>query len=177
MLKGDLGGDGLQNGYHSFRELNTVNFPYSKEKGFALIAGIDVLWKKDNLIFSNDAFTASVEARLLTDFVPSRFGPAISYQFELWNFVQIELFANGRFYINTRNEYSEMIRSGVITALNLKIKTYKDFFFDAGFALFPTKNLQNDSRFPKYKHNYLPQFWMVFSWNTAGLSLRDYIDY
>ncbi len=176
-LKGDLGGDDLQNGYHSLRALSRVHFPYSKEKGLAVIVDLSARWEERSILSKKDILTAIVESHLLTDFVPSRFGPAIGYQIELASFIQFEILANGRFYINKKKEYSEMARSGILTAFNLKIKTYDQLFFDIGFALFPSKNLQNEIHFPKYKHSYLPQFWLAFSWNTAWLSLRDYIDY
>lgn len=177
ILKGDLGGNILQNGYHTFRALNKVDFPYSKEKGLAIIAGVSAIWEQDKLLFAKDVLSASVDSRLLTDYAPSRIEPSFGYQFAIGPILQFEILVSGRLYLNKQKEYSEMTRSGILTALNLKAKAYKQLFFDIGFALFPTKNLKNEPRFPKYKHSYLPQFWLILSWNTAWLSLRNYIDY
>ncbi|KAA3617782.1 MAG: hypothetical protein D8M58_00465 [Calditrichaeota bacterium] len=177
VLKGDFGGATLQNNYHTLRYIKTIDFPYSKEKGIAFIIGFNAIWQKKHLLFSRDLLKANFEARFITDFVPSRIGPSISYQNEIFSFIQMELLALGRFYVIEKKEYSEMIRSGLISAINLKFKTYQQFYFDIGFAIFPTKNLLNAPRFPKYEHSYLPQFWLSFSWNSSWQSLRDYIDY
>lgn len=177
MLKGDLGGDFLQNSYHTFRAINGVHFPYSKKKGLAVILGVLTSWDKDKVLLASDRLTASIGSRFITDFVPSRLESSLSYMFSVASYMQLEVMVNGRFNINQKKEYSEMTRSGLVTALNMKIKTYQQLFLDMGFALLPTKNIQSDSRFPKYKHNYLPQFWIGLSWNTAWISLREYIDY
>jgi hypothetical protein len=177
IVKGDIGGKNLQNGYHSIRALKTLNYPYSSDKGVALVLGFTARWEEKAVMFTDDNLFGSFYTQVLTDFVPSRVEPALAYQLNFGDYIQAEFLVKGRFYLNMQNQYSEMVRSGIIPAFGLKIKTYQKLYFDVGIAFFPSKNLQNDIRYPPYQSRFLPQFWLAFSWNTLGISLFDYIDY
>ncbi len=177
IIKGDIGGKNLQNGYHSITSLQTLDYPYSVDKGAAFVFGFAARWEQKAFFFGNDNFLAGFYTQFFTDFVPSRIEPVLAYQLHFGKYVQSEILVKERFYVTKQNQYSEMVRSGLIPAVGLKIKTYKKLYFDVGIAFFPTKNLQNDVRYPPYQRKFLPQFWLAFSWNTKSISLVDYIDY
>ena len=178
MYKGELNGDFFQNGYHKFRAIKRVQIPYSNNKGLGIIFSVNVNWHKDKIVLSKDIFRLAIESKIYTDHVASRISPKISYQAGfLENKLQAEVLMAYRTYLNQVKNYSNMVRPGIVYGVNLKTNVYKDYFVDIGFITIPTRNIESDPKYPKYKNNYLPQAWIGFSWNTDWYSIIDYIAY
>jgi len=176
--KGDLGGKNLQNSWHRLTGLSRIHIPYSTHHGLAAFARLNGLWTHKNQLINSDLLSIWLELKVASDFVPWRVSPAIAYQVYLINdALQFEVLAGWRFYLNEIDEYSEMVRPGFMTAVNLKWNTFKNLFLDLGFSMQPVRNLAEEPRYGNGRFRYLPQMWLGFSWNTGMANLIDYIDY
>jgi hypothetical protein len=177
VWKGDCGGDEIQNGFHRMKDLPELFVPYC-DGGLAAFAAAMVSKPIQLSRPFTGVLSSSMEIRLISDLVPSRFSPMLGYQAEVWpGRLQIEMLAGARLYINEIDEYSNMVRSGAFAAVNAKIRVYQNFYFDTGIAVFPSQNLENDPIYKDKDHNYIPQISMVFSWNSAWYGLYNYLEY
>ena len=177
VAKGRFGGQGIQNWFHQIRAIPDVLIPYSAGGigGFLALTIEGELFQQAG---STSYFYAALELRLLTDYAPSRLVPALGCQSEFWhNRVQVETLLGWRYLLNEIDQYSELVESGILGAASIKIRLYKKLYFDFGLSVYPVRNLENDPLYANKSHNYIPQIWSVFSWNTDGRSLRNYIDY
>ncbi|MCF7824621.1 MAG: hypothetical protein K9N35_10675 [Candidatus Marinimicrobia bacterium] len=177
VLKGQYGGESIQNWFHRVRDLPEVFLPYS-DSGLAVIfAGLGSS-RRETVCIRPGSITAALELRLLTGVLPSRLTPMLGYQTAFWNQrVQLESLVGCRVYLNEVDQFSEFIRPGIFFGFNLKTRIYKDFYFDYGLSFFPAQNLQNDPLYMDKRHTYLPQISMVLSWNTSNSKLVDLLDY
>jgi len=177
LIKGRLGGEAIQNWLHRLKPMPELFISYRKGGITAFLAGTVEYQKQLN--FRRPAiFYSALEMRLPLDFVPARISPHLGYQTELIkNRFQIESFVGWRFLLNEVPEYSELIKAGPIVALSTKSRVYRKFYFEFGFSFFPANNLENDPSYKTKSHDWVPQIWIVFSWNTPWRSLRCLIDY
>ncbi|NQT61322.1 MAG: hypothetical protein HQ556_00045 [Candidatus Marinimicrobia bacterium] len=177
VWKGDCGGDDLQNWFHRGKDLPELFVPYC-EGGLAAFAAAMVSRPIKLSRPCEGILTSSMEIRLISDLVPSRFSPMLGYQAEVWpGRLQVEMLAGARLYMNEIDEYSNMVRSGTFAAVNAKFRVYENFYFDTGIAMFPAQNLENDPIYKDKDHSYIPQITMVFSWNSAWYGLYNYLEY
>lgn len=178
LYKGNLAGDDIQNTWHQIRNIKKVKLPYSDNQGTAITVILNTCWQKNAILTKRDQFTGTFEMRYLSRFEPSRMTPYWSYKVEIVkDFLKIEFLNGWRFYINKQKEYSELVRSGLLSAINLKFKANNNLFVDVGFSASPTRNLMEDPVFGNGSFHYLPQMWLVFSYKTPWQSLSDFIDY
>lgn len=178
IYKGDLGGGNIQNGYHRLRAIQKVDMPYSSDKGLALILPLNVQRQNQNLLATKDILRIALELTLYTGFIPSRIVPKISYQTGFWeNKLQMEVLIADRIYLNYVRQYSEMVRPGLCYAIASKIKIWNTSFLNFGFITIPTRHVESDPVYPKYRHKYLPQVWLGISWNSGWSSIIDEINY
>ncbi len=177
LIKGRLGGETIQNWFHRLKAIRELFLPYQKGGITAFVAGT-VEYQKQLHFKQLAIFYSALELRLPLDFVPVRISPHIGYQTELMkDRLQIELLAGWRFFLNKIPEYSELIKPGPIVALSTKSRIYRKFYFEFGFSFFPARNLENDPGYKAKSHDWVPQIWSVFSWDTPWRSLRYLIDY
>lgn len=178
LYKGDLGGESFQNGYHQFRAIKSVHIPYSSTRGLATIFSISGNWSKRNTLVTQDIIRLTLESKIYTNYVAARLSPYISYQAGFWqNDFQIETVISFRIYLNEADEYSNMLRTGISYGINTKINLFSNYYLDIGFITIPTKNIESDAVYPRYKNNYLPQAWLGFSYNTGWHSLIENIGF
>jgi len=178
MLKGELGGDSFQNGYHKFRAIKRVDIPYSNNKGLGIILSATGAWKNNNLLLDKDFVQILLETKIYTNHISSYITPKVSYQAAFWDdILRAEILMAYRGYLNSVHQYSKMVRSGVFYGMNVKINVYENYYLDVGFITLPTRNIESDPQYPKYKNNYLPQAWIGFSWRTGGFGISDFIPY
>ncbi len=177
VAKGHFGGQGIQNWFHQLRAVPDVLIPYSAGG----IGGFLALTIEGELFQQADSasyFYAALELRLLTDYAPSRLVPTLGCQTEFWrNRFQLETVLGWRYLLHEIDQYSELVESGILGAVSVKVRMYKKIYFDFGLSVYPARNLENDPLYANKSHNYIPQIWSVISWNTARHSLRNYIDY
>ncbi|MCB0282135.1 MAG: hypothetical protein H6627_10250 [Calditrichae bacterium] len=178
IYKGDLAGETIQNTWHRMRAIQKVHLPYSRDKGIALLASTHFSSSFKPDFFKGDLFTPILDISFFSEFKPSWISPVFSYKAELYrNILSMELLGGGRYYFSKKPEYSKLIRSGLLAALNFKIRVYQQYFMDLGISLSPAKNMREDPVFGNDRFNYLPQMWIVFSWDTSWQSIVDFIDY
>lgn len=173
--KGALGGDAVQNGFHRLRDLPEVHLPY-RGSGLAAIGGVEGDWPRSSVLFDGDRLTLTAGVRLVTAHVPSRVSAQASY-LAGWRRFEGELLVGYRQHLNTQADYSEFVRSGVVGALNLRLRIVSQLFFELGASALPVRNLQSDPSYEQRDPSYTPQIWMVASWNAGGRSLRAFMDY
>lgn len=173
--KGALGGDAIQNGFHRLRDLPEVHLPY-RGAGLGVIARLDGDWPRPSLLFEGDLLTLSAGVRLVTAHVPSRLSAHASY-LAGWRRFEGELLVGYRQQLNDQPDYSELARSGVVGALNLRLRLVSQLFFELGASALPVQNLQSDPSYEQRNPSYTPQIWMIASWRAGGRSLRAFMDY
>lgn len=177
LYKGNLGGEKLQNEVHRLGDVKLVEMPYSKQSGTAFILQLTGSKNYCPELFNQDLFKTFIETRILSNYIASRFSIGVSYQWQFYTILQMEILSAFRGYLNTINEYSPMVRPGIVNALNLKINIYENLYVDLGFVQLPTKNILSDAIYDPYKNDYLPQAWISFSWNSTWFSLIEHLDY
>lgn len=178
LYKGNLAGEDIQNTWHRMRAIQKVHLPYSGDTGFAAMAAAHFSGALETAIVNNDLLTPFLDISLFSDFKPSWISPGITYKAELYqNILSIEFLTAGRYYVSRIPEYSQLTRSGLLAAINFKIRAFHLYYMDLGLSLSPAKNMREDPVFGNDRFNYLPQMWVVFSWNTPWQSLIDFIDY
>lgn len=177
IYKENLGGQEFQNGFHRLGNVNEVILPYSKKTGLGLILETHIGKKYLISFINSDYLIFSLGSRLITDFTPSRISASGSYQAQISENLQLEIYIAYRFYLNRINDYSEMVRSGLIPGINVKYNFYRDWFVDIGFILIPSKNVMSDPFYDIYRRHYLPQAWLAFSFASAWKSLAEHLDY
>ncbi|NQU27000.1 MAG: hypothetical protein HQ528_01785 [Candidatus Marinimicrobia bacterium] len=177
VTKGRYRGADIQNWFHQLRAIPDVSIPYSSG-GIGGFLALTVEGELFQQVGSTSYFYAALELRLVTDYAPSRIVPVMGCQTEIWrNRIQFESLLGWRYLLNEIDQYSELVESGILGAVSVKVRLYKKIYFDFGLSVYPARNLENDPLYANKAHNYIPQIWSVFSWNTAGRGLRNYIDY
>lgn len=177
VWKGDCGGDELQNGYHRRNGFPELILPYC-EGGTGAYLSVVASHEMSRKMLLDGRLTPGIELRLISDHVPSRVNPMLSYQTDLWqDRIRFEALVGGRFYLNEVPEYSRLVRSGPFFGIDLKGRVYRDLFFNYGMTFFPAKNLENDPIYKDKPHHYVPQITIVFGWNDTRGGMYNYLDY
>ena len=178
IFKGDFGGEDIQNSWHRLRDIKKVDLPYSREKGSAFSAGAFFSAERKNLFLPQDKYGINLEVQLFSDYKASRATPMVNYKTNIWQKrIFGELLIGGRIYLNETDQYSEMVRAGLLTAIGLKFRFTDNFFIDSGISFQPSRNLKEDPKYGNSKFNYLPQFWLAISYNSFWKSIYEYLDF
>jgi hypothetical protein len=174
LLKGDFGGQAVQNYWHRSRDLAEIVLPH-RDAGFAVVTTLAGDWVGEALLVSVDRLSTTVELRVYSAHVPSRISPKLRYQLQ-WPWLELELLAGWRFFLNEAAGYSEMVRHGPMGALNLRVALPGDLFVEAGLGLIPVRNVEPEPDYLSRDYRWLPQICMGVSWKNAGESVAWMLD-
>jgi hypothetical protein len=174
LFKGNWGGESLQNGVHRCKGLPEVDLPYLAGD-FAPSLGGRLDYR--GLIGGKSALTwrATAECELPWAIKPLWVSASLGGQ-AACRFALLELDGGWRQYLNQRDHYSELVRSGWFGGFRVILR-FKAVAGGGGLSFFPARNLDNDPLFADQNWDWSPQFWKGGGLNADVFSLRDVVYY
>ncbi|OQY37001.1 MAG: hypothetical protein B6229_09005 [Spirochaetaceae bacterium 4572_7] len=173
ILKGEYGGDYIQNSIHDFRGIPSVSLDY-KEFQERPIIGVTLKYLGPLLLDPNNEVSTLFNLDVPTGIKPINSSLFANYLIH-FNNVSFEFLGGYRYFLNTIKDYSDFVRSGVIVGGQVKFIANNYFTINAGCYLFPTSNLENDPEYAVKNFPYSPQFWVSFGIGGFDLSIADII--
>ena len=168
IFKGDYSGEYIQNSIHTSKDLPTLELDYTEPSSSLSTGGI--------LTYNYDPFKIRLDLELPLSIKPVYVMGSTNYRFST-EFVDIDIVGGYKQYINSVDEYSELVRSGFLGGAEIILKPYKSFTINAGALFFPAKNLENDEVYADIDHSYSPQFWVTFGLNGDTFDILDIVDF
>jgi hypothetical protein len=174
LLKGNWGGESLQNGYHRFTGVPELHLPYT-EGAVAPVLGGRLEYRA--LLARQPALSWRVgaECELPTAIKPIWVSAGLGGQ-AAGRHLLLELDGGWRQYLNQSEHYSELVRSGWFGGFRVTVR-FRAAAAGGGISLFPARNLENDPLYADKNWNYSPQLWMDFGPRADAFSLRDIVCY
>lgn len=174
LYKGDLGGEGVQNGFHDLRDIPPLVQNYLEEE-LALALGLKGYYSLEGLLTKSDELNGVLNLSLPWSIKPVSAMLTLDYIIK-FPLISINAAVSYKQYINEVEHYSDFVRSGFIYGSQLVLETVKDISINAGFCFFPVQNLNNDPVYEAKSFNYSPQFWVTFGLNGAIHRVMDIVN-
>lgn len=174
LYKGDLGGEGVQNGFHDIRDIPPLVQDYTDEE-LAFAFGLKGYYSLSDLLLKGDELNGVLNISVPWSIKPSSGMLTLDYIFNV-SMLSINAAVTYKQYINDVDHYSEFVRSGFIYGSQLVLETVKGITINAGCCFFPVKNLDNDPEYDDKTFTYSPQFWVTFGLNGAIHRVMDIVN-
>lgn len=168
IFKGDYYGEEIQNAIHEYRDLPLVYLDYT-DSDFAL--GIGGIFE-----YELNPFIFRLDLELPYDIKPISTTLSIDGYYN-FKYVDIDILAGYKQYLNSVDEYSDFVESGFIGGVQAVIKPYKSYTISAGCFFFPADNLENDDAYEDIDHSYSPQFWISVGLNGGLYNILDIVNF
>ena len=174
LLRGNWGGESVQNAFHRWKSLPEVDLPYT-EGGFAPTLGGRLDYRA--LLAARPALSwrAGVECELPLGIKPLSLSASLGGQ-AACRCALLELDGGWRQYLNEVENYSELVRSGWFGGFRVTFR-FRGAAGGGGISWFRARNLENDPLFAEKDWNWSPQIWMGGGLRADAFSLRDVVYY
>lgn len=174
LLKGNWGGQSLQNGFHRMKDIPELTLPYA-EGGFAPVFGGRFDYRASPVRAPALSWRAGVEWELPVGIKPLWVSAGLGGQ-AACRFALLELDGGWRQYLSQAEGYSELVRSGWFGGFRVTIR-FRGVAGGGGILMFPARNLDNDPLYADQVWNWSPQIWMAGGLRADAFSLRDTVYY
>ncbi len=168
LFKGNLGGEVVQNNFHSFRNLDHLVLPYKNSE-----TGVELDFEGGLNI---DPFTLSMEFKLPSAIKPVSAAINLNFWLDL-NYAILDFTAGYKQYLTEIPEYSEFLRSGVVSGGQIILLFPYNITINMGFFIFPARNLNNDPGYLYKERWFSPQFWVAFGVNGEKYRANSVVNF
>ncbi|MFW5801902.1 MAG: hypothetical protein ACOCVC_07695 [Spirochaeta sp.] len=174
LLRGQWGGEIIQNTFHELRGFPLVELEYA-EPGFSPAARISSAYTVYHPKLHALRWHLLADADVRTSILPVALSAGMAAELQSETLYGTYVFG-WRQYVNEVAYYSELLRSGFYTGFHIGLRL-GEYTLEGGILFVPVRNIQNDPVYPDKNRRHSPQIW--FSMNTSGdgFSIRDYVYY
>lgn len=176
VIKGDLGGSYVQNGWHKRTGVPQIILPYQKQE-FSFLTAINIKKNWENIFSNNDIVEIISELRVPFGIISTKIGIYGSYKIYPINILSFEILGGFRGFLNNVDSYSPFVKSGYIFATNSEVTIYKELKFNLGFNVTPANNIITDALYKQKEFSEFLQIYGGFSWAVKGKSLFEFLNY
>jgi hypothetical protein len=174
LLKGNWGGEAVQNGFHRHKGLPEVDLSYTAG-GFAPVLGGRLDYRASVAALPALTWRAGAECELPLGIKPLSVSASLGGQ-AACRYALLELHGGWRQYLNRMENYSELVRSGWFGGFRVTVR-FKGAAGGGGISWFPARNLDNDPLYADKDWSWSPQIWMAGGLRADAFSLRDIVCY